>query len=280
MTTATLTTSAPAPMPATTATMQVSRRPQHPDYPELGGPNTPGEDYLLLVDDRVIGGTYWCGADYIPDGQRWASWGPAGLSMRHHDRQDAERVQVRAYAINPDVADRAIADEDREATAERARQAAADAERAEQLHRERLGDDEPGPNLWVLPSHHLMFAAEENVVAVKAWLDAHDLDEVSGLHEIRVEQRAGRRVIVYERARLWARPTETWVVTCLLDPPPVDTTPRPDLIALLTEHDPTRFPLIDYGAQYACSACTRVFTGPAAVTPWPCPVFTAAREGQ
>jgi hypothetical protein len=259
-------------------TMQVSRAPQHPGFEQLGGPNTPGEDYLLLVDGRVIGGTYWCGADYIPDGQRWASWGPAGLSLRHHDRQDAERVQVREYAINPDVVDRAIAADEREAATERARQDVADAERAEQRRRERLGDDQPGPNVWVLPSHHFLFAAEEDVVAVKAWLDAHDLDEVSGLHAIRVEQRAGRRVIVYERAQLWARSTETWVVTCTLDPPPVDTTPRPDLIALLAEHYPAKFPLIDYGAQYACAACTRAFTSPTAVTPWPCAVFTTARD--
>ncbi|MEU0078471.1 hypothetical protein ABZY58_11295 [Micromonospora tulbaghiae] len=81
--------------------MNVTREPRHPDYTDLGGPDTVGEEYHLLVDGEVIGGTYWCGADNIRDGQRWASWGPAGLSMHHRDRESAEQAQVRAFAANP-----------------------------------------------------------------------------------------------------------------------------------------------------------------------------------
>lgn len=267
---------------AAARTMRVTHRPKDPQWTDLGGPDTPGEDYLIVVDDMVIGGTYWCSADYVPDGQRWASWGPAGLSMRHPDREAAEQVQVRAYAVNPDVTDRAVEQDQRTAAAEQARRDAESAERAAQQRRRRLGDDEPGPTVWTLPSHHFLFAAHADVAAVAAWLGAHDLDEVSGLHEIRVEQRAARRVIVVERVVLRrlasATETQTWVVTCTADPPAVDTTPRPDLVALLAEHYPTTFPLIDYGREHACATCTRQHTGPVAVTPWPCAVFVAARD--
>jgi hypothetical protein len=74
-----------------------SRLPRYAGYTDLGSWNTPGEDFLLLVDDVEIGGTYWCAADYIADGDRWASWGPAGLSMGHRTREDAEVVQLRAH---------------------------------------------------------------------------------------------------------------------------------------------------------------------------------------
>lgn len=80
--------------------MNVTRQPADPDYTDLGGPDIPGEDYHLAVDGEVIGGTYWCGANNVPDGQRWASYGPAGLSMGHRDRDSAEQMQVRAYAAN------------------------------------------------------------------------------------------------------------------------------------------------------------------------------------
>lgn len=266
-----------------TATMQVSRRPRYADYTDLGGPNTPGEDYWILVDDQVIGSTYWCSAGDVPAGQRWASWGPAGLSLRHPDRESAERTQIRAYAANPDITDRAIAEDARAAEQQHAEGTAAKAERAEQHRRDRLGDDEPGPTLWVLPSHHFLFAPEPDVVAVAGWLEAHDLlGQVSGVHEIRVEQRTTRQVIIFERPSFaFARragQTETWAVTCTVVPPPVDTTARPDLIELLGEHYPTKFPLIDFGSEYACATCTRAFTSPTAVTPWPCAPFIAARD--
>ena len=268
----------PEPALAAVATMQVSRRPRYADYTDLGGPNTPGEDYLLLIDGKEIGGTYWCSAGDIADGQRWASWGPAGTSLRHPDRQSAEHTQVREYAVNPDVVDRAIADQERAAEADRARQATEAAERAEHRRLDRLGDDEPGPAVWVLPSHHFLYGTEPDVETVTGWLRAHDLDDVNGLHEIRVQQRATRRVIVVERAHPWSQTTETWAVTCTIDPPQVDTTPRPDLVAMLAEHYPTKFPLIDFGRQYACACCTRALTSPIAVTPWPCAPFEAARE--
>jgi hypothetical protein len=259
-------------------TMQVTRQPQYPDFTELGGPNAPGEDYLILVDGKAIGGTYWCGADDIPDGQRWASWGPAGLSLRHPDRESAERIQVREYAVNPDVVDRQIAEQERAAQAERARQAAAAAESAAQRRRDRLGDDAPGPTVWALPSHHVLYGAEQDIATVATWLRAHGIDDADGLHEIRVEQRAHRRVIVFHRTHPWSPTTEAWAVTCTIDPPHVDTTPRPDLVDLLAEHYPTKFPLIDFGRQDACAACTRALTGPVEVTPWPCAIFTAARK--
>lgn len=267
--------------PAAVRTMRVSRRPRDPEWTELGGPNTPGEDYLIVVDDAAIGGTYWCGADYVPDRQRWASWGPAGLSMHHPDRETAEQVQIRAYAADPDVVDRAIAQKQWMAAARQAALQAEAAARAEQHRRRRLGDDLPGPTVWTLPSHHFLFAPEADVAAVFTWLGAHGVDEVSGLHEIRVEQRTARRVTVVERpvaGLASSTATETWVITCAADPPAIDTTPRPDLVAVLAEHFPAKFPLIDYGREYACAACTREHTSPAAVTPWPCAVFTAARD--
>jgi hypothetical protein len=113
---------------------------------------------------------------------------------------------VQAYAANPDVTDRAIAEEQRAVIARQAREDAAAADRAEQQRRRRLGDDLPGPTVWTLPSHHFLFAAEADVAAVAGWLAAHGLEEVNRLHEIRVEQRASRRVIVVERLPAPARP--------------------------------------------------------------------------
>lgn len=54
-------------------------------------------DFRLLVNGADVGGSYFCSAAYIPDGQRWASWGYAGLSMGHRTREVAERVQVDAW---------------------------------------------------------------------------------------------------------------------------------------------------------------------------------------
>ena len=150
----------------------------------------PAANYLLLVDGRVIGGSYWCSAADIKDGQRWASWGPAGYSLGHLDRETAERVQIRKYAINPDLTDRQIADDEREQQARLAQEEAEEQEYAEAQRRKRECDDEPDPAVWVLPTHHFLIADPADVATVKAWLDAHDLDDVSGIHEIRVEQRA------------------------------------------------------------------------------------------
>ena len=35
------------------------------------------------------------------DGEHWASWGPAGLSMGHRTREDAEQVQIDAHLAQP-----------------------------------------------------------------------------------------------------------------------------------------------------------------------------------
>jgi len=77
-------------------TPKITREPEHPGCETLGDADHWGEDFYLLVDGERIGGSYWCSAEYVKDGERWASWGPAGLSMGHRTREDAERVQVTA----------------------------------------------------------------------------------------------------------------------------------------------------------------------------------------
>jgi hypothetical protein len=94
----------------------VTRTPEHPDYTDLGTEDTPGEDYYLHLDGNRIGGTYYCGAHNVPDGQRWASWGIAGYSMRHRTREDAEQVQVAFYLAHPDQAATFLADQPEEPT--------------------------------------------------------------------------------------------------------------------------------------------------------------------
>lgn len=270
--------------PHTVRAMQVTRSPKYADYTQLGGPNEPGEDYYLLVDGEQIGGTYWCSAADIPDGQRWASWGVAGYSLRHPDREAAEQVQVREYAANPDLFDRLHEDARREDREERERREAeqlAEQARYDEARRlEREGDDGPGLTVWELPSHHYLIADPADVATVKAWLDVHDLDDVSGVHPIRVELRATRRVIVVERARFapFSLRTQTWAVTCVQDPPDVDCTPRPDLVELAATHYPVKFPLIDFGQSWACSACTKELGSASEIVPWECPTFAKARE--
>lgn len=82
-------------MPATAPA--VTREPVYPDDKALGNAYRPGAEYFLFAGGVKIGGTYWCGSDSCPAGQKWASWGVAGLSMRHRTREDAERVQDEAY---------------------------------------------------------------------------------------------------------------------------------------------------------------------------------------
>lgn len=77
----------------------ITRRPVHAGYDDLGGENTPGEDYWLLIDGENIGTTWYCSASYVKDGERWASDGPAGLSMGHRTREDAEQAQLDAVSI-------------------------------------------------------------------------------------------------------------------------------------------------------------------------------------
>ncbi|GIH95279.1 hypothetical protein ACFFMN_23250 [Planobispora siamensis] len=86
------------------ASATITRQPEHPGYTALGGVNTPGEDYLLLADGQPFGGTYWCSSGDIPKGSKWASWGPAGYSMGHRTRTDAEQVQIDAWTAMHDLA--------------------------------------------------------------------------------------------------------------------------------------------------------------------------------
>lgn len=91
----------PAPPPARRRG-KVTRAPVYPDDRALGGPYRPGADYFLLVGKTKIGGTYWAGAN--PAGQRWTSWGVAGLSQHHRTRELAEQAQVDAYQVyGPDL---------------------------------------------------------------------------------------------------------------------------------------------------------------------------------
>lgn len=86
-----------------TLTPVVTRRTEYPGYDTLGDADNWGEDFHLLVDGDVIGGTYWCSAENYKDGERWASYGPAGYSFKHRTREDAERVQLTALGIADDV---------------------------------------------------------------------------------------------------------------------------------------------------------------------------------
>lgn len=278
-------------------TFEVTRGWKYPEY--TGGI----EDGLILVDGRRIGGTDWCGGPDIPDGREWASYGPAGYLYDDEcgfaTREDAEQAQVREYATNPDLFDRINDQAEAELAAERAeRERRVDAEHArreaERL-RKRLGDDEPGPTIATVPAFHHLYAPYDETVAVADWLAAHDLEgEVSGCHPIRVEQRAERRVIVFEEptplaqlaAAMHQRSThdgrmrfvETRVVTLVADPPPITVPDRPDLVDVFAVHFPTQFPLIDYARDVACGHCTQEAhaTVPDQMVLWRCPTVTAA----
>lgn len=77
----------------------ITREPVHPGYDTLGDADNWGEDFYLIVDGQNIGTTWHCPADYIRDGERWASDGPAGLSMGHRTREDAEQAQLKAHGL-------------------------------------------------------------------------------------------------------------------------------------------------------------------------------------
>jgi hypothetical protein len=77
----------------------ITRQPVHPGYDTLGDADTWGEDYYLLINGDNIGTTWYCPADYVKDGERWASDGPAGLSMGHPTREAAEQAQLKAAGI-------------------------------------------------------------------------------------------------------------------------------------------------------------------------------------
>lgn len=78
----------------------VTREPKHPGYDTLRDDDGWGEDFNLLIDGQVIGGTYHCPpGDRIQPGKQWASYGPAGYSLGHATREDAEQVQLNAAGL-------------------------------------------------------------------------------------------------------------------------------------------------------------------------------------
>lgn len=81
----------------TTPAPVITRRPVHDGHDTLGDANREGDEYLIVIDGKDVGGTYYCTAAGTKRNQRWASWGPAGLSMGHRTRKDAELVQAAAY---------------------------------------------------------------------------------------------------------------------------------------------------------------------------------------
>ncbi|MFB4285226.1 hypothetical protein ACBJ59_58895 [Nonomuraea sp. MTCD27] len=201
--------------------------------------------------------------------------------------QVPEQAQVREYATDPDGYDRQAAMARAEQQAEQAQRQAereAEEERREAEQRcERLGDDEPGPVVWALPVFFALYADADEVEAVANWLEANGLEDVSGRHEVRVEQRATRRAAVYE-APVWvwngrsSTTTETHVVTIVTDPPPITAPDRPDLHEVFAEHWPARFPLVDFGLGIACAKCTRdaKVTISDQMVPWPYAVVEKA----
>jgi hypothetical protein len=275
-------------------TLEVTRAPRYEGCDSLNGSKRDApDDFLILVDGQEIGSTYWCARNPAASvgwgwddgglpGESWASWGPRGLSCGHPTREAAEQAQAREYASDPDGYDRKIARGRETRAAEAARREAerqAEAEQREtERRRARLGDDEPGPAVWVLPAFHALYADLDEVRAVSAWFEANGLEGVTGTDQVRVEQRAGRRAAVYERP-VWiyngrsTKATETHVTTVTTDPPPLTAPDRPDLHPLFAEHWPSRFPLIDFGQTAACGKCTRDARATTADTmvPWPCP---------
>lgn len=78
----------------------VTREPEHPGYDTLLDEDGWGEDFRLLINGQIIGGTYHCPpGDRIQAGKQWASYGPAGYSLGHATREDAERVQLEAAGV-------------------------------------------------------------------------------------------------------------------------------------------------------------------------------------
>lgn len=75
----------------------VTRQPEHPGY------DSHDDDFHLLVNSQIIGGTYHCPASdrgkVIEAGKQYVSYGPAGYSFHHPTREDAERVQLAAIGV-------------------------------------------------------------------------------------------------------------------------------------------------------------------------------------
>ncbi|GGS98794.1 hypothetical protein GCM10010156_66140 [Planobispora rosea] len=277
----------------------LTRTPRYAGYDSLEGTSKLAPDeFLIIVDGIVLGGTYWC--SYNPQaaagwgeddgglsGPSWASWGPRGLSCGHPTREAAEHAQLRAYVTEPSGYDRELemirAEREAEAARRQAEQEAEDERREIQQRRERLGDDEPGPVIWKLPAFHALYADPAEVAAVAAWLEANGMEDASGLHEVRIEQRATRRAALYyipQRMRNGrnSQVMELHAVTVVSDPPPITVPDRPDLHPVLAEHEPATSAQIDFGRSFICVRCTSdaKATLPAQIVPWPCPMVEKA----
>jgi hypothetical protein len=57
------------------------------------------DDRIILRDGETIGGVYYCTAENVPRGRKWASWGPAGLSMGHPTREAAIAAQAETSGV-------------------------------------------------------------------------------------------------------------------------------------------------------------------------------------
>ena len=114
---------------------EVTRVPQREGYGilsvlDLASGHAP-DPFLLLIDGRRAGGTYWCTYNPAPTGfgrddggladGSWASWGPRGLSCGHPTRESAEQAQVDVYKTDPDGWDTRLAGGHAELTPERDR---------------------------------------------------------------------------------------------------------------------------------------------------------------
>lgn len=281
-------------------TFEVTRQPRYEDCDSLHGTKRDAPDeFLIVVDGEEIGGTYlgtynaaqqvpgWGWDDGGKSGENWISYGPRGLSCGHQSREAAEQAQVREYALNPDVSDRFRADERREREAKIAQR---EAEWAERDRSRRMGDDEPGPVVWALPACHALYAPQDEVSAVSAWLAENGVEDLNGWHDARLERRDTRMALVYEAetalaavARMMQKTvsfdaTETRAATITTAPPEISTPPRPELRPVFEKHYPGQFPLIDFALNTVCVGCTQDAhaTTPDQMVRWPCAVVTAA----
>jgi hypothetical protein len=124
-----------------------------------------------------------------------------------------------------------------------------------------------------VPAYHLLYAPHEETVRVAAWLDKNGIFAADYRHEIRVERRGTKDVIVYEEPPRGRQSTVTRVVELAAPMPEITVPARPDLHALLAKHYPGIFPLINTGC-YACTECTQTDRW----TAWPCPKLQHAMD--
>lgn len=89
--------------PVKTTGPTITRQPEHPGHDELLDTDGYGNEFHLLIDGNIIGGTYWCPVSHtgliVEAGKQWASHGPAGYSLGHPTREDAEQIQLKAAGL-------------------------------------------------------------------------------------------------------------------------------------------------------------------------------------